>query len=405
MNILLLNHYAGSPEFGMEFRPYYMAREWVHQGHTVTIISGDYSHLRQKNPTITDDFQEDSIDGITYTWIRTGTYEGNGAARAFSMFRFVSKLWMNTRLIVTRYRPDIVIASSTYPLETYAAQRIARESGAKYVHEVHDMWPATLYEVGGMSRNHPFVQLMQVAEDSAYRHCYKCVSLAPYAKNYMIEHGLDPSKFVHISNGIVLEEWENPQPLPEEHLSTLSNLSGKFVVGYFGGHALSNALDVLLDAAKLVTDEDVQFVLVGDGVEKKRLITRVETEQISNVLFLPSVPKPAVPSLVAYFSCSYMGGLDSPLYRFGLCLNKMFDSMAAGVPIICAFNAPPTPITDFNCGLQVSPNPKEIADAITMLKKLSAQALSEMGERGRTAATSEFSYTTLATKFIHSLVE
>ena len=38
MNILYLEHYAGSPEMGMEFRPYYLAREWVKMGHKVIII-------------------------------------------------------------------------------------------------------------------------------------------------------------------------------------------------------------------------------------------------------------------------------------------------------------------------------------------------------------------------------
>lgn len=58
MNILLLNHYAGSPEMGMEFRPYYFAREWMKMGHSVRIVAGDFSHLRIKNPKITKDFQE-----------------------------------------------------------------------------------------------------------------------------------------------------------------------------------------------------------------------------------------------------------------------------------------------------------------------------------------------------------
>lgn len=49
MNILLINHYAGNPELGMEFRPYYMAKEWVKQGHEVLILGATYSHLRKSN--------------------------------------------------------------------------------------------------------------------------------------------------------------------------------------------------------------------------------------------------------------------------------------------------------------------------------------------------------------------
>ena len=52
MNILYIEHYAGSPEMGMEFRPYYLSREWTRMGHRVTIIAGDYSHLRKKNPVL-----------------------------------------------------------------------------------------------------------------------------------------------------------------------------------------------------------------------------------------------------------------------------------------------------------------------------------------------------------------
>ena len=116
MNILYIEHYAGSPEMGMEFRPYYLSREWVKMGHKVTIVAGDYSHLRKNNPTITSDFQTDSIDGIEYVWLKTGTYEGNGAARAVTMGRFVGKLLIHARMIAKKYKPDIVIASSTYPL-------------------------------------------------------------------------------------------------------------------------------------------------------------------------------------------------------------------------------------------------------------------------------------------------
>ena len=92
MNILLINHYAGSPEMGMEFRPWYFAREWIKAGHKVDIIAADFSHLRRKNPEVARDWQKEVIDGITYHWVKTGKYEGNGVSRALTMERFVRKI-------------------------------------------------------------------------------------------------------------------------------------------------------------------------------------------------------------------------------------------------------------------------------------------------------------------------
>ena len=111
MNILYLEHYAGSPEMGMEFRPYYLSREWVRMGHKVTIIAGDFSHLRRKNPNVNEDFQSETIDGIEYVWIKAGRYEGNGVKRAVTMERFVRKLLTHARQIAEKWEPNIVIAS------------------------------------------------------------------------------------------------------------------------------------------------------------------------------------------------------------------------------------------------------------------------------------------------------
>ena len=71
-------------------------------------------------------------------------------------------------------------------------------------------------------------------------------------------------------NGVIKEEWENPAPIPEEHNEILNKMKaeGKFIVGYFGGHSISNNLDMLLAVAKKITDRDVCFVLVGDGSYK-----------------------------------------------------------------------------------------------------------------------------------------
>ncbi len=405
MNILYIEHYAGSPDMGMEFRPYYLSREWVKMGHNVTIIAGDYSHLRKKNPTVTRDFQTENIDGIEYVWLKTGRYTGNGAARALTMERFVRKLWIHSSMIAKKWKPDVVIASSTYPLDTYPARTIAKKAKAKYVHEVHDMWPATLYEVGGMSKKHPFVVAMQIAEDSAYKHCDKCVALLPYSKDYMVEHGLKPEKFVNIQNGIVEEEWENPQPVPEEHKRFFGEHKDKFIVGYFGGHALSNALENILNVAKTMLDRNnTIFVLVGDGVEKNRLIKEQQKHKISNLFFLPPVPKKSIPNLVDFFDISVMTGKPSPLYKYGLCMNKMYDSMMAGKPIICAISGAKSLVLDYNCGYQTdSDDIDAIKNAIESLEALSVEERKQMGQRGHNAVINKFTYSQLAKDFIESL--
>lgn len=405
MNILYIEHYAGSPEMGMEFRPYYLSREWVKMGHNVTIIAGDYSHLRKKNPSIKSDFASENIDEIEYVWIRTGEYEGNGIKRALTMERFVRKLHMNAGMIAKRWKPDVVISSSTYPLDTYPAQKIARIAKAKYIHEVHDMWPSTLYEVGGMSRKHPFVVAMQIAENSAYKHCDKCVSLLPYAKEYMVDHGLESDKFVNIQNGIVEDEWRTHIKIPDEHEIFFEEHKNDFIVGYFGGHALSNALDRMLDVAKAMKDDKgTIFVLVGDGVEKSRLMKKAQEEKISNVFFLPPVPKKSIPDLLSHFDCSYMTGTSSPLYRFGLCLNKMYDSMMGGLPTVLAFNAPDTPVREYGCGYQVDPADQEsVVEAIRKIRELPEAERRIMGENGRNAILERFTYSRLAEQFLESI--
>jgi len=72
MRILYLNHYAGSPLHGMEYRPYYLAREWVRGGHEVQLVAASYSHVRTRQPELADHAARDeTIAGIGYRWLPT----------------------------------------------------------------------------------------------------------------------------------------------------------------------------------------------------------------------------------------------------------------------------------------------------------------------------------------------
>lgn len=412
MNILYINHYAGSPRMGMEFRPYYLAKEWVRKGHDVTIIAGSYSHLRKENPIIDKDFTEEIIDGIRYVWIKTRSYSSNGSARAMSMVDFCKKIYKNAKNISRKYKPSVVISSSTYTFDTYPSQRIAKISKCKYIHEAHDLWPLTLVEVGGMSKFHPFVIAMGKAEKSAYKNSDAVISLFPKAYEHMLKHGLqNMDKYSCIPNGISLSEWsggenidEEYKNLDEEHRNLLEKLKrdGKFIICYLGGHAISNALIYFIKAAKISRqNKDISYVLVGDGMEKDRLVEFAREEELTNIFFLPPIQKTKVPALLSMADALYVGAEKSSLYRFGVSMNKVYDYMMSAKPIIYAVSAANNDVEESGCGIVIEPEkPDEILSAILKLKDLSIEERNEMGKRGKEFVLSHYDYRILAEKFL-----
>lgn len=403
MNIVLINHYAGSPDMGMEFRPYYMAQEWVKAGHTVHIYAADYSHLRKKNPVVMQDFMEEIKDGIHYHWIKTRKYTENGLKRATTMVQFVMKLRINAKRIVEETNPNVIITSSTYPLDTYAGQRIKKVStNALLIHEIHDMWPITPIEIGGMSKYNPFIIIMQIAENSFCKQSDKIVSLLPNAKDYLIQHGMRKDKFHCIPNGIILDEWNTEEELPEEHKKTFRELeaNGKFVIGFFGSHTKSYALTYLIDAVREIKDNHVCAVFVGDGMEKKKLIEYAKDLK-NKVFFLPPVDKKCIPSLLKNMDCIYVGAVNNKMLRFGICMNKLFDAMMSGKLILYAVNAPNNYIEDYQCGVSVIPEDKEaLICGINKIMEMSEERRAQLGINGQNAVLEHFEYSMLANEFL-----
>ena len=407
MNILLINHYAGSPRDGMEYRPYYLAREWVRAGHRVQIVAASYSHVRTRQPMVTRDAVDERLDGIAYRWLPTPTYVGNGVGRVKNIWAFLSRLWRETPRLVAEFKPDVVIASSTYPMDIWVARRIARQARAKLVYEVHDLWPASPIELSGMSRWHPFILLCQKAENDAYRDADVVVSMLPVVAEHMRAHGLDLRKLHIVPNGVALEEWQvAPQPLAPELARYLTALQrgGRTIVGYAGSHGLPNALDVLLDAAALMKGELVGFVLVGDGHEKARLARRVRDEGLDHVALLAPVPKGQIPALLAAFDIAYIGWQRVPIYRFGIAPNKLMDYMMAGRAVLHSVEAGNDAVAEAGCGLTVAPeSAAAVAAGLRELAALAPAARAAMGERGRAFVVANHSYRVLAQRFIDAV--
>ena len=447
MNILYINHYAGSPQHGMEYRPYYLAREWVRAGHAVRMLAASYSHVRAQQPDLAamhtaashapngqsgqsshplpgDVVQEaveeagaksgratvQHIDGVAYHWYATPAYVGNGVGRVKNIWSFLRQVWLDAPRLARTFEPDVVIASSTYPMDIWVAHRIAklaRKQGkpCKLVFEVHDLWPLSPIELGGMSPRHPFIMLCQAAEKYAYQHADVVVSMLPKVAEHMQSHGLDVRKLHIVPNGITLDEWEGEAvPLRADVASHLAaqKAAGRKVVGYAGSHGTPNALEVLLQAAAHMQTEPFSFVLVGSGHEKAALQQQAQEWGLQHVAFFDPIPKAHIPAFLAQLDIAYIGWQRVPIYRFGIAPNKLMDYMMARCEVH-SVEAGNDPVAEAGCGMTVPPaDPQAVADGLRQLARLDAATRQRMGESGRQFVLDNHTYPVLAQRFLNA---
>ena len=409
MNILYLNHYAGSYLHGMEFRPFMMGRHWVKAGHKVTIVASSFSHLRGQNPDLMGKkYLDETIDGVRFFWIHGNHYNGNGFDRVRNILSFVNGLYHYQNEIVGKDKPDVVIASSTYPMDMYPAVHIAAKHGAKIVYEVHDLWPLSPMEVGGMSKYHPFIQITQHAENYAYSHCAFVVSQLPNAKEHMIQHGMASEKFHYIPNGIEAADWKLPDS-PEDaayyELLHQFHEEGYFLVGYAGVHSLSSALDSFVEAGSKLKNKKVKLIMVGQGPEKTRLQQKINDLELQDTVeTLEAVRKSQIPGLLEQLDALYIGTQKQPVFHYGISPNKLFDYMMAEKPIIYAIEYQNNAVQKSGCGISIkSESSAEIARAVSKLQKLSAKEREQMGLRGKEYVMKNHEYGALAQRFLEVL--
>jgi glycosyltransferase involved in cell wall biosynthesis len=403
LRILLINHYAGSLRHGMEYRPYYLAREWVGLGHAVLIVAASQSHVRSVQPAA----GSERIDGVDYRWLSAPAYRGNGVGRVINIAVFCLKLAWHAKRLARDFRPDVVVASSTYPMDIWPAQRIARLAGAKLVHEVHDLWPLSPIELGGMSPRHPFIRVCQAAEDFACRRSDAVVSMLPRVQEHLRDHGLDLRKLHIVPNGVLADEWDAPDQVLAGPLAAhiaKAHASGRLVVVYAGAHGLANALDSLLDAAALLRHEPFEFVLVGDGAERERLARRVADEGLTNVHLFEPIAKGLIPALLRRVDVAYIGLQRVPIFRFGIAPNKLMDYMMAGCAVLSAIEAGNDPVGEAGCGVSVqAESPAAIAAGLRALAALPAEERGAMGQRGRHYIREHHTWPVLARRFVEAV--
>ncbi|MFT5120855.1 MAG: glycosyltransferase involved in cell wall biosynthesis, partial [Psychrobacter glaciei] len=362
------------------------------------VIAGSYSHLLHNCKDFKEDYLTEKIeDNFYFVWIKLPAYSNaHSKKRIINEFLFSKKI---KKLInVIDHKPDVILHSSPALITYFGAVFLSEYYKVPYVFEVRDPWPLTLIELGGYSKNHPFIILLQWIEDKAYQKADYVLSNFFNAVEHMRTRGMNQEKFTWIPNGISLSELENKQPLSQECLNKVP--SDRFIIGYTGTLGEANAMDYLIKSAHILKDkQDVHFVIVGSGKDKNKLVQQVELLKLTNVTFIDPIPKIQVQSMLDNFDACYIGWNYNSMYRLGIAANKIPEYMYSAKPVVHSFSGKGDFIQQAQSGITVeAENPQAIADAILEILALSASERKLIGQRGKAFVLENLTYQKLAKK-------
>lgn len=402
MRIWLIDHYAVPTKYYPLARPSVFARKLTEKGHEVKIICASTVHnsninlLNKKERS-----KEIESDNIKYYLIKCCNYKGNGIKRVFNMLEFAIKLLFCCKKLD---KPDVIIATSLTQFACVSGIILAKKYNCKIICQIADLWPETLVSYGMLKDNNIIVNILRKIEKWIYIKSDRIVFLMEGAYDYIIEQhweNLVPrEKISIINNGIDMKNFfENRDryKLKDKDLD-----SNKFKVIYTGSIRKVNNVEMLLNIAKITPE--AQFLIWGDGDERKYLEEKVHIQKINNVIFKGKVDKKYIPYIVSKANVNIAHNFNSPIFRFGISFNKIFDYFAAGKPIICDFNSKYNPVIINNAGIETSDDAFNISKAIKSILLMSKNEYDVLCKNALEAAN-KYDYDVLVEKLLQTICD
>lgn len=362
--LLVLNHFAGEPGMPGGTRHVEMCSRL--SGWSYLIAVGSHSTVNDRS----------RLSRLGFRVLPTVPFSGNGVDRIANWASYAASA---VTQLSFGSRPDVVYASSPHLLAGLAGYVVACRWRVPLVLEIRDLWPQVLKDMGQMDSTSVVYRALESIESFLYSKSNRIVVMAEGVGDYLQSKGVEMEKVEFIPNAADPQDFTVHAPRAE-----LRDSFGftRFTCVYTGAHGPANGLDLLLDAATDLIEEDLDIVLVGDGPSKATLQRRARKLGLSNVRFADPIPKTSIPALLAASDVGLHVLADVPLFRYGVSPNKVFDYLAAGLPVVT--NVPGEVgalVSDSGGGLAV--DPQDLASGISRLKNASSDQLARMGVLGR----------------------
>ncbi len=399
MRILFLSHYFPPEVNAPASRTFEHCREWVREGHDVTVVTCAPNHPRGKvfEGYRNRLFQREVVDGVKV--IRIWSYlSANRGVRKRSL-NYLSYLFSSILLSPFFPRADIVISTSPQFFNGLAGYVIGKIKRAPWLLEIRDLWPDSIREVDAM-KDSWVLSVLERLEGFAYRKANEIVPVTHAFKEYMIGKGIDAAKIDVITNGANLALFTFSDDGGKSLRQSLG-LGNRFVAAYVGTHGMAHHLETVLEAAARLRDvPEIVFLMVGDGARKEALRQKKEEMGLDNVVMVDQLPKERMPEIWALTDASLVLLKKTPVFETVI-PSKIFESMAMQRPIVLGVRGESQRIIEQSgAGICIEPESGEaLAEAVLTLYR-SPQLRSEMGEKGREAVEQHYNRAVLARRYL-----
>ena len=264
--------------------------------------------------------------------------------------------------------------------------------GIPFVYSIQDMWPDSLLSTG-MFNNKPGLKIVNWWCKRVYNAAAKIVVIAPGMKELLIKRGVPQDKIEVIYNwcddALICRED------PNEELKKQLGLDGKFNIIFAGNMGKAQALDAVIKAAAILQTDcnDVQFVLVGSGVEVENLKKMAGELSLNNVKFLGRKPITEIGSILRLADVLLVHLRNDPLFAITV-PSKTQAYLATGKPVLIGVKGDAARLVEeAKAGLSCEPeNAQDIAKKVKSLYLMGGAKLSEMGINGANYYDSKLSF-------------
>ncbi|MBN1509389.1 MAG: glycosyltransferase family 4 protein [Sedimentisphaerales bacterium] len=407
MRIFYVHQYFASRKGRTGTRSYEFSRYLVGKGHDVTMLT---SGLANSEFPVCDGESccEHAIDGIRVISVRGGYNDpnlGTGLSGWHRMLQFYEFARAAAQAGKGLSRPDVVFATHTPLTVGLAGARLSDYFDVPFVFEVRDLWPEALVNVGALSNPAAIWWLRRMAR-TIYHKADHIVALSPDMKKGIVRTGVSAEKVTVIPNASDLDLF---RPDLDGSASRQRLGLGKRCAGiYFGAMGMANGLEYVIEAARVLAGrgrDDIVFVLHGSGGKRPELESLARSYGLTNVVFSDLVAnKEEVARIVA--GCDVCLTIYRAAKEHTWSPNKMFDSLAAGKPVL--INVPGwlgETVEQNQCGRSLDPHrPQALADAMQELAD-KPELCRQMGRNARTLAEREFDRRVLADRLERLLTD